>query len=365
MKKIVCMLVTMCTIFVMNSSIDMAMSNGIEKKMKKDEEARIYMVEEYLYPITPEDEEWDELVSVEKKLEACRIDEKILKSMTNEALIQAIIDFPFLCELFCYNSYEKGVDVMSHICDAYRELLNRDDGKEALVNAIDNRKSTYTINKTAEQEIVDDALSLLVLYQQKFIDEFDSREVEMISEFSSLIEFEKIADSTSYSNSNLYYYIKTPNGSFVGHYLYSCSHSSSTYHETRDQSLVDTFGVELVRVGSCIYNCHSYAWYSQQVNPYWIPNPAIYMTDESYYNIMSGLGSSSIYAYMGDIIFYGSVEEERTAHSAILISAPTGAPLATRNVRSKWGASGVFEHSVSTVPSEYDTTSVSVWRRSE
>lgn len=87
------------------------------------------------------------------------------------------------------------------------------------------------------------------------------------------------------------------------------------------------------------------------------------MSDGSYTKILSGLSASSLTAASGDIIFYGELSDLFHAHSAIMDSEPSGAPLAARTVVSKWGRAGVFQHTLANVPGEYDKMNISVWHR--
>ena len=119
------------------------------------------------YSITPEDAMWDEFGTVEDKIEACRIPQNVLNSMTDEQLVQAVLDFPFLCDVFLYSSTEEGVQNLEEICDAYAELLRRDNAKEILMNSVNNRASLQTINLSAEEEVKNEALAALIVYQEE------------------------------------------------------------------------------------------------------------------------------------------------------------------------------------------------------
>lgn len=53
----------------------------------------------YEYPIKPGTAEWDALETFSQRLEACRIPQDILTNMSTNALVDAVISFPFL-EIF-------------------------------------------------------------------------------------------------------------------------------------------------------------------------------------------------------------------------------------------------------------------------
>lgn len=313
------------------------------------------------YSITPEDAMWDEFGTVEDKIEACRIPQNVLNSMTDEQLVQAVLDFPFLCDVFLYSSTEEGVQNLEEICDAYAELLRRDNAKEILMNSVNNRASLQTINLSAEEEVKNEALAALIVYQEELHDDLSVEEMEEITKISTTIGFyfaENNVSISSYTDSK----VQTPKGTFVPYEIYSCNHSASNYHIELDTMTAEAYGVTIISYGSCKYNCHSYAWHNQSTsNQYWINNPSLYMTDGSYTRITSGLGASGLDIVNGDKVFYGT--ESNPTHSAIMASPATGAALASRTVKSKWGQCGVFSHTVADVPSGYDLNNVSVWHR--
>lgn len=90
-----------------------------------EEENDVDFFEVYKYEVTPDDAEWEQLESVEDKISACRIPENVLANMTEEQLLQAVWDFPFVYDVFSYSSTEEGVKNLENICDAYEELISR------------------------------------------------------------------------------------------------------------------------------------------------------------------------------------------------------------------------------------------------
>lgn len=100
------------------------------------------------------------------------------------------------------------------------------------------------------------------------------------------------------------------------------------------------------------YNCHSYAVYGQgYANSYWINNPSVFYTDGSYVQV-----SDSIYPQY--VLYYDSSIVSNTGlpyvHSAIQISATT--------FKSKWGAMGVYLHTLHDCPYYDAAYSISNWR---
>lgn len=88
------------------------------------------------YLIKPGTEEWVNLRTEQNKKEALRIPEETLKQMSNDELLEAVIEYPFLVEVYLYGAPgEPKITAAKSIyegCDALRELLSRPDGEEVL-----------------------------------------------------------------------------------------------------------------------------------------------------------------------------------------------------------------------------------------
>lgn len=290
------------------------------------------------YQITPESNDWFDY-TVQEKTEMLRIDDTELEKMSDQQLVRAIADYPYLVDIYAYDSIGEGIEKLSENCDAFAELMSRNSGEKSMF------KYGKQIVEKSEVNAFGEARGEFVSYA---IDDI----LEYLEGNHALNDEYHLAKTGP----------KTPNGSSVS-YSTNTEWHNNNYHKTLDNEVVSTYGVTLVRNGSCKYNCHSYAWYStSSANSYWIDDPSIYMTDGSYSKKYSGRISTATnlcYISVNDRVYYGS-----GTHSALFIGSPSnGAPIATEKVRSKWGALGVFEHTVANVPSGYDTSSISVWHR--
>ena len=149
--------------------------NGISEELTRDKR--------YIYPITYDSPEWQDFDGVNEKLQACRIPEELLKEMSVEQLVDAVIDFPLLVNVVLYNSPEEGLEALSQQSDAYRELLSREGGKEAFMEKV---------KTVAYLEPSEDKSDLLFL--QILLDENDIRNSNTMNKVS---------------------YVKTPKGTKV------------------------------------------------------------------------------------------------------------------------------------------------------
>lgn len=107
-------------------------------------------------------------------------------------------------------------------------------------------------------------------------------------------------------------------------------------HKEIDQDDLVAIGYATLR-----YNCHAYAWYSQDTHIYcWIDYPTAYVNDAH----TKSVAWSNL--RVGDRIVY--YVNGVAAHSAIVISLSGGV-----RVASKWGGLHLFEHSYDNVTSIY------------
>jgi hypothetical protein len=302
-----------------------------------------------IYQVTPKDKIWKSM-SLEEKLDKTQIEDSKLSSMSDTELIEAIKEYPFLIDLLAFNSMEEGLKRVTDECDAYRELIRRKNGALYLYRYIEqlHKQQENNIKEDGKGELLIELMSALLLYQPEFVEE------------SKILDYSKIERMSPVSETNgvPLYKVYTPKGTGVTVIKSSCQHSAAS-HDAADREMEKTYNVTRVSRGTCTYNCHSYAWYSQSAsNPYWMNNPSPYLTDGSYHRILSGLNSCSDNAKNGDRVIWGSATGPE--HSAVLKSPATGEPIATRIVYSKWGQCGVFRHQVATSPYKKN---VSVWSR--
>jgi len=118
-----------------------------------DEESTIFK-----YKITPQDEGWKAFKTHDEMVQACRIPKEILKKMTTEEVVDAVVDFPLFLDLFLYNSDEEGIKALLENSDAFKELITRKDYKKILQNKI----SYFEERNIAEESIFIKAIKILL-----------------------------------------------------------------------------------------------------------------------------------------------------------------------------------------------------------
>lgn len=157
-------------------------------------------------------------------------------------------------------------------------------------------------------------------------------------------------------------FITTPKGNVVLAY-HRTEMSSDEYDECLS---IDTLFTSDIRIAvpTTKYNCHSYAWYSQNINTntYWVQDPSKFYTDGSYIEV-----SYSQVQPRDRIVYLDSVG--KNIHSGIVKGTTGLSPNGvcgysnTVWVQSKWGQCGLYEHRGDQCPytmSTYGGTAVSV-----
>lgn len=90
------------------------------------------------YAVTSASPEWKTLKTSRQMVDACRIDAETIDGMSTEQLVEAVITFPLLIDIYAYNELDYALDRLAQKSDAYRELRQRDDAVECLTEFYDN-----------------------------------------------------------------------------------------------------------------------------------------------------------------------------------------------------------------------------------
>ena len=255
----------------------------------------------YEYPVVPGTSEWYELTSLEDKIAICHVDEELLVSMTTPALLETVLNYPLLINIYAFDSTEAGIKSVSQYFSGIEILFDRADAAECIATFYE----TQTFSENEEESLV----------RSNFL----------------------MALGNHISASDISPLISTPSGTPVVAYA---NWTWANHDMTEESAQANHNVLEAVYPRATVvsginpaYNCHSYAWYSTSLsNKYWINDPDPYMSDGSYYRQNSpSVGNKACW----------STRTNPTEHSAIVRSVSGG------NVTfiSKWGFNGVFIHS--------------------
>lgn len=186
----------------------------------------------YVYPLTPNDPGWKEMGDYMDKVKACKIPQKVLENLSDEQLMQAIIDYPLIYDVFFFSDVNKGVEHLEKTCDAFAELLKREGAKDVLFDTImsmatdesigviaeDEENDSKSAARTARDEIVFDTLVAITIFQEKVGSELLDEELMALTDVSAIVDiYEQTPEmgKLSYSAD----VIRTPNGTIVNYVL--------------------------------------------------------------------------------------------------------------------------------------------------
>lgn len=86
----------------------------------------------YRYPVVPGTEEWRALPDLRAKIAACEVDRELMESMTTPALLQTVLDYPLLVNVFAFDTSEMGLSAVSTYFDGIDLLARREDAAKVI-----------------------------------------------------------------------------------------------------------------------------------------------------------------------------------------------------------------------------------------
>jgi hypothetical protein len=115
-----------------------------------ESEAASYSIDEaWIYPVRPDMDEWESYIRPEQKLKASYVPKDILKSMTTRALVETVLTYPLLIDMYAFNTEYIGYKAVSSNFYGLPELASRTDAITTLKNYIEeNYPETDNIDIT-------------------------------------------------------------------------------------------------------------------------------------------------------------------------------------------------------------------------
>lgn len=301
----------------------------------KEKDYTIY--DKYNYPVQLESEAWKNIDTAEEKREISQIPVQIVNDMSTDALLESILDYPLIGDIFAFGTIEEGINVVSSRFYALKEYLNREDAHKKLYDRFMS-VSVYTVEDADINDMIMEAfLSHSKINTNLTADSLEKIETK-VKNLSHTTYFKGVSEL--YSTYDMSGTVKTPNGSSVPILLASYELSQLEINNLNKQMESQYPNIIRKAPASRKYNCHSYAWYSQSTigNNVWMNDPSAYMSDGSYRRSSNSNGNR-IYYPQGN-------------HSGIVTAG---------KVQSKWGTCGVYLHYYYDCP--YSTSGISYWTR--
>lgn len=97
-----------------------------------------------IYPINVYYEEWKDMTFAEQ-LQALALPEELVDSLSTEDLAEWALTYPFLVDLFLFDSASAAMDYFSRTSYLFRSLFAREDVIEVLLNKYDDLQVDYNM----------------------------------------------------------------------------------------------------------------------------------------------------------------------------------------------------------------------------
>ena len=90
----------------------------------------------FTYPVRPGSPQWAALPNRASRLAACEISPELLQRMNTENLLDAVLEHPYLSDVFAFDNVQKGLACLTEDIAAVRELLCRADAENVIRNRL-------------------------------------------------------------------------------------------------------------------------------------------------------------------------------------------------------------------------------------
>jgi hypothetical protein len=292
-------------------------------------------------------------------INAAQIPEYILNQMSTEDLVEAFLNYPLSVDLIAWNSYGQGFDAVKSQFNGLDELVNREDGAQKLLEKLQSFSAItkFDVNSRSfdSSQYMHPYFLEVLLAQPEFMNQFTEEETEeAIAIIDGIIEQRdpEIYGDSAYrfyqaANEQIetYYYmtvVATPGGNYAEAKVRGTGDVEIDIESTTDFYISQYPNANFRRTATNRYNCHSYAWYSQAINNYWINNCEPYLNDGTCH-------STGEFKVGTRVVYYDSTLSANGfspyGHSALV---QPGSP--SRYVVSKWSEGPLMEHTMSYCP---------------
>ena len=274
------------------------------------------------YDVIPGTEKWNNMKNAEEKREACYVSKEEAEKMTTPALLETVLQYPLLVDIFAYDDIATGFTMVSKYCPGIMTLINRNDAIKVLGQF---EKTSNGVLRSLYIQCIGQYITKISGMSDDFEGQSKGTATTVYTPKNTPVA---ATHNRTWTDSGFTY-----NQALAVHYAYQQAYPSISV-------------IASVHPG---YNCHAYAWYSQSLTTYWIPNPTAYITDGSY--------SSSSCINGRKVTYYTS--SEGYIHSGIVATATSS--YSTTRIISKWGVLGLYNHYVDDCPYYSSGVTIQWW----
>lgn len=272
------------------------------------------------YPLRNGTIEWKNYKNTIEKIRICNIPERILEFISTEELIRLVLNYPFLINIFAYESFIIGIESMSYYFNGIKALMIRKDAGDILLKLyaemdIGLLKDSDNYMKICVIEMLLEQKNIYKKTNNMFHEMMNQTQISSVSmEKGKLIGIDQVF---------------TPKDSPVK--VIRISDYSQAEKLFCDNEFKKAYP-NSINVSSCTYNynCHSYAfYYSSPNNIFWMNDPDPYFSDGS----LEYIGN---YSSSNQQIIYYDIPKRK--HTGIIID------YIKNIVISKWGSGPLMIH---------------------
>ena len=129
----------------------------------------------YRYPYQPGTKEWDDLKTLQARVEACQVPENLLPTMSTEAMATTALNYPLIHNLYYFNTYKAAYDHIAARANIFREFENRPDAGRILL------QKYMDTPVTAVEQSFDLSDIEIILAQDIYISKLNPQEIEELN----------------------------------------------------------------------------------------------------------------------------------------------------------------------------------------
>ena len=324
---------------------------------------------------------WQQSEDRVERGEMLQLPQYMLDRMTTDALVEAVLDYPFFYDVYAFDDVQVGFDLMMDTFNGVQELADRDDVASVLLDKYCDEDVMMEADSADADSEIFRLTNMEILMSQDFVTtKFNKKEKnKFVKNVASKMEDKLASEVCGEFTNNLLFdlaeknfndggllknmqdvkdgaytvgYVTTPKGSKVTVAVYDSEPLTFTQRAVLDARYQRDYpNATMLSGASGKYNCHSYAWYSQSTsNNKWMNNPLKYVNDGSYSLVKTTPSANQKALYVS----YKNPKPEdypdgSPIHSAILNSHSGN----SYNMTSKWGKCGLFKHEYNDCPYAY------------
>lgn len=121
----------------------------------------------YDYPIKPGTSSWNELIDHTKMIEVSQIPDDTLKKLTTNELIETVLNYPLLMDIYAYDTLQQGIDVVSKTFNGIQELYQREDAPNKLIEKYQQMPVAKDTKTVTSNQIFDLSNMEIILRQDE------------------------------------------------------------------------------------------------------------------------------------------------------------------------------------------------------